>query len=136
MTMVRNLIRKYRTDRNLSQAELSDLMPGSPGKTVLSLIENGHVLPTCDVLESLCDVLKCTPTDLYDANDLNLMKAVDEGGGFDASETVVTIIVTKEVEEALKELGYSDVNEWLDEERRNLLKTRDIRLMSKRIILQ
>lgn len=63
MTMVKNLIRKYRTDRKLSQTELSDLMHGSPGKTVLSLIENGHVLPTSEVLKSLCSALDCKPTD-------------------------------------------------------------------------
>ncbi len=125
--MVKNRIKKFRTERwDMSQAELSDMLPDKPGKTVLSLIENGHVLPTPETMASLCAIFSCSPSDLYDESDLRF---VDSGGDLDGGDRI-TVRVSSEFMEALEELGYSDVKEWLNEVRRNLLKERDIRRAS------
>ena len=125
--MVKNRIKKFRTERwDMSQAELSDMLPGKPGKTVLSLIENGHVLPTPETMASLCAIFSCSPSDLYDESDLRF---VDNGGDLDGGDRI-TVRVSQEFLEALEELGYSDVKEWLHEVRRNLMKERDIRRAS------
>ncbi|MBR6982073.1 MAG: helix-turn-helix transcriptional regulator [Ruminococcus sp.] len=125
--MVKNRIKKFRTERwDMSQAELSDMLPGKPGKTVLSLIENGHVLPTPETMASLCAIFSCSPSDLYDESDLRF---VDNGGDLDGGDRI-TVKVSQEFLEALEELGYSDAKEWLHEVRRNLLKERDIRRAS------
>ena len=125
--MLKNRIKKFRTERwDMSQAELSDMLPGKPGKTVLSLIENGHVLPTPETMASLCAIFSCSPSDLYDESDLRF---VDNGGDLDGGDRI-TVKVSQEFLEALEELGYSDAKEWLHEVRRNLLKERDIRRAS------
>ena len=131
--MVTNRIRKYRTEQKLSQNELSDMLPKSPGKTILSLIENGHVLPTRDMLESICSALRCTPSDLYDTNDLMLMPT--NGGDLPNGSKAVVVTVSNGFEEALKELGYASVEEWLNEAKRSLLKDLDIRRMNQRIVI-
>lgn len=125
--MVKNRIKKFRTEKwDLSQAELSDMLPGKPGKTVLSLIENGHVLPTPETMASLCAIFSCSPADLYEESDL---RYVDPGGDLDGADKIV-VRISDDFKDALAELGYGDVKEWLNEVKRNLLKERDIRRAS------
>lgn len=132
--MVKNRICEYRSARKMSQTELSDLLPGRPGKTVLSLIENGHVLPSFELLDAICRVFDCTPFDLYDASDLDL--AVSNGGGRGKTNgRTATVFLSDEIIEAIKEVGYSDVGDWLRESKRKLLHDRDIRRMTQRITI-
>ena len=127
-TMVKNRIRELRIARDMSQNDLSDLIPSKPGKTVLSLIENGHVLPTQDVLEAICDAFDCTPLDIYDENDLDLTIATRKGGDLgDPKGRMATIFIDEDAMDAIEELGYQDPAEWLRESKRRLLRERDIR---------
>ena len=52
-----NRIKKYRQKADLTQEKVSERV----GITVvyLSKIENGHVRPTIDLLESICEVISC-----------------------------------------------------------------------------
>lgn len=133
--MVKNRICEFRMAFKMSQTDLSDFLPGKPGKTVLSLIENGHVLPTSDLLEALCLVFGCTPFDLYDASDLVLGANDSKGGGRDENARTVTVRITDELSEAINEVGYSDIGDWLREAKRKLLHDRDIRRMTQRITI-
>ena len=132
--MVKNRICEYRSARKMSQNELSDLLPGRPGKTILSLIENGHVLPSLDLLIDICRVFDCTPLDLYDASDLDLAIRDAEGGArAKAKGRTASVFLSDEIIDAIKEVGYSDVGDWLRESKRKLLHDRDLRRMTQRI---
>ncbi len=128
------MIRKYRAERQMSQTQLSDALPGAPGKTILSLIENGHVLPTKETMDAICKVFDCQPTDLFNASDLSFLPS--DGGGLTNGYKVMTVTVTPGIEDALKELGYTDIQEWLNEARRSLLKDLYIQRMNQHIVIE
>lgn len=56
-------IRNFRKFRNLTQAELGELI--SRSKSVISHWENGENTPDPDSCEKLCKALKVTPNELF-----------------------------------------------------------------------
>lgn len=128
--MVRNKVRVFRQDKwNLSQSELSDRLPSKPGKTLLSLIENGHALPTPELMDELCRFFSCKPYELFNEADMTFGAAKGE-----EDDTVIRIDSTKEVLDAIAEMGYVGPEEWYFEMERNLLRERDIRRVSKMLM--
>lgn len=73
--MVRNRIKVMRAETDMSATALAEKMPSGVDKVAMSYIERGHVLPTREGLEIMCDLFDCTPTDIYGANDLDLLSA-------------------------------------------------------------
>jgi DNA-binding XRE family transcriptional regulator len=71
--MVRNRIKVLRAEAEISATALADKMPEGVDKIVMSYIEKGRVLPTREGLETMCDVFDCLPTDIYDAQDIDLL---------------------------------------------------------------
>lgn len=71
--MVRNRIKVFRAEAEISATALADKMPEGVDKIVMSYIEKGRVLPTREGLETMCDVFDCLPTDIYDAQDIDLL---------------------------------------------------------------
>ncbi len=134
--MVRNRIHEFRLAKDMSQVQLADRLPDSPGNTILSLIETGRVLPTREMLDALCRIFDCTPIDLYDKDDLDLGAVSDEGGERGSQNgRLVSMRISNEIIDALKEVGYNDVSDWLRESKRKLLHDRDIRRMTQRITI-
>ncbi len=71
--MVRNRIKVMRAEVDISATALAEKMPEGVDKIVMSYIEKGRVLPTREGLEAMCDVFGCIPTDIYNANDIDLL---------------------------------------------------------------
>lgn len=65
-------IKQMRQQKSIKQDEFLEQMGSSLNVPQYSLIESGKVLPTPDMLRAICDVLGCTPKDLYDS-----MKEID-----------------------------------------------------------
>ncbi len=59
-----NRVRTLRTQRNLTQDELSEMIERSVDG--LSLIERGQNWPSADTVERLADAFNIDPTDLFD----------------------------------------------------------------------
>lgn len=71
--MVSNRIKVLRAEADISATALSSKMPEGVDKIVMSYIEKGRVLPTRESLEVMCDVFGCLPTDIYKAQDIDLL---------------------------------------------------------------
>lgn len=105
--VVMNRIRQMRASKSMTQQQVGDIA-GSASKVVMSLIENGHVLPTKDTLAMLCDVLECSACDLYDVDDLDLASTVMNGvPAFEVSPEQYN-----EIEELAKCSGFDDAKAW------------------------
>lgn len=118
MMAVTNSVQRYRIDYGLSQNQLAYRILHCAGVTPLSFVENGHVLPTKEMLNDLCSIFCCTPTDLYAADDIDLLSC---GGGLTDGSKKIVVKIKPEVTEALNELGYANPEEWLKEAERKLL---------------
>ena len=70
--MVRNRIRIRREAVDIRQAELAARLHDVTAAAVLSGIESGYAMPTRTDMGILCEVLRCAPEDLYDAEALDL----------------------------------------------------------------
>lgn len=116
--MVKNRIKEYRTKLGISQSDFCEKLGCNPGKTIISLIENGHVLPTQEILASICDALGCEAGDLYDSSELRLVL-----GNIDRSGTTITVPdwMLESIEDALDVLSYKSINEWFRDSYRRLL---------------
>lgn len=112
--MAENRIREMRTKFRMTQERLSESI-GGHGKVVMSLIENGYVMPTREMLEGLCKTFRCNPNDLYDEHDLNLSSAPDEKQ---------TISIDKGEYESMKaqakSAGFDSVESWFEFSRQTL----------------
>lgn len=134
--MVKNRIREKLTNLNLSQAEVADKMPDLIGRVGMSFIATGKVLPTKDGMETLCDLLGCHVTDLYDEVDLDLLSSNDNDVQITSNEkdgcrnkrqhkgmTEFRCWLRPHEKDALEkavyELGYRSSAEWLREMVRN-----------------
>ena len=123
--MVKNRIRYVLTERKISAKDLSDDLTDC-SQALMSYIINGKVLPTVDGLNEMCEVLGCSPMELYDSNDVDLLSVFDDwrtdvagldseiGRWFDADES-------KALRKALSALGYTCVGEWVREMWRDTL---------------
>lgn len=136
--MTKNNIRFKIEEKGITQAELASQMPDDVGRVGMSFIVTGKVLPTKDGLEYLCGVFDCQPSDLYEPDDINLLAI-----GEDAIEETVRLdpgSVSKSgrqhdgmcelrawlrpyekenLANAVAELGYRSIAEWLREMIRN-----------------
>lgn len=57
--------------RNTTAAELSRLLPDANTEAIMSYITQGRVIPTKTDLQKACDILDCSPSDLYNMVDLD-----------------------------------------------------------------
>ena len=112
--MAENRIREMRSKFRMTQEQLSDSI-GGQGKVVMSLIENGYVMPTREMLEGLCKTFRCNPNDLYSEHDLNLSAA---------PEKTQTISISKDEYENMKtqalSAGFDSVEKWFEFSRQAL----------------
>ena len=74
--MVKNRIKVKLAEAEMTAATLSSKLPDDINKVCMSFIQAGKVLPTIDGLRAMCEVFKCTPTDIYDPTDLDLLSLV------------------------------------------------------------
>lgn len=84
--MVANRLRVRLAEANMSAAALSQRMPDAINKVCMSFIQAGKVLPTKDAMKVMCEVLKCEPTDIYAATDIDLLSLVREQADAKAAE--------------------------------------------------
>ena len=143
--MAENRIRDMRVRAGLTQGEVADRLPDDVNRVVMSFIESGKVLPTASSMRELCEMFRCTPSDLYDPSDLDLMtddpaktdsepqkKPANRGRGHDGM-TEFRIWMSPSEKEALEKavlkLGYRNTTEWFREAFRTLLeKCRALRI--------
>lgn len=117
--MVSNRIRELLADRKMSARNLSDELTDC-NAAILSYIINGRALPTAETLKEMCEQLGCSPEDLYDSKDVDLLSVFEKwrtdvacldsevGKWFDPEESAA-------LRKALAALGYSCVGEWIRE---------------------
>lgn len=71
--MIRKLIiKQLRIDKKIKQQELADTI--GINRSYLSAIENGMMLPSVDMLLKISRALNCKYTDLYEEEDLDIIK--------------------------------------------------------------
>lgn len=72
--MKKLIIKAIRKDKKLQQQELADMV--GINRSYISAIENGKFLPTSDILLKIARALNCYYTDLYEEEDLNIIKTI------------------------------------------------------------
>lgn len=136
--MTKNCIRSRLEESGITQIEAAACLPDDVGRVGMSFIVTGKVLPTKSSLEALCGMFDCTPSDLYDPDDINLLAigadAIEETVRFDPGNvsrsgrqhdgmTELRAWLRPYEKEALAnavdELGYRSIAEWLREMIRN-----------------
>lgn len=132
--MVRNGIRTRREAVGIRQAELASQLRDVTAAAVLSGIESGYAMPTRTDMGILCEVLRCAPEDLYDAEALDLtgrnVSSAKPGKRRNNTEIRVRINPQdkRELTEAVAYLGYRDLSEWLQRMRRDTVRKYRARL--------
>lgn len=136
--MVSNRIRDMRIQAGLSQGDVADNLPEDVNRIIVSFIESGKVLPTTESMKLLCDLFTCSPTDLYDSDDLDLSlvdafpsikakptkKTGGRGAGHEGMTEFRVWIKPEEktaLENAVAKMGYRSTAEWFREAFRSLL---------------
>ena len=71
--MVRNRIKVLLAEAEITATTLVEKMPAGVDKVAMSYITNGRVLPTRESLETMCDVFSCTPADIYEPREIDLL---------------------------------------------------------------
>lgn len=130
--MVKNKIKQRREMAKFSQQKLSDLLPSKPGKTLLSMIENGHALPTPELMDEICKLFCCLPTHLYDEKDLVFTGVNDT---VDDDRNVFKLKLSQETIDALIDIGYASPDEWFRDVQRQVQEKVDIRV-TRRIVAE
>ena len=69
--MIRNLLKKYLFDANMSQQKLGDLI--DTDRVVVNGVCNGNRIFDYHILLKVCNVLGCTPEDIYDDDVLDVI---------------------------------------------------------------
>lgn len=89
--MVRNRIKVLLAEAEITATTLVEKMPAGVDKVAMSYITNGRVLPTRESLETMCDVFSCTPADIYEPREIDLLsvrrQAVQSDGCPKTAET-------------------------------------------------
>ena len=117
--MVKNGIKTRREAVGIRQAELAAQLRDVTAAAVLSGIESGYAMPTRTDMGILCEVLRCAPEDLYDAEALDLTgrNASSAKSGKRRNNTEIRVRIDpqdkRELTEAVAYLGYRDLSEWL-----------------------
>lgn len=135
--MTKNDIRSKLEEHGITQAEAANRMPDDVGRVGMSFIVTGKVLPTKDGMEALCAMFDCSPSDLYEPSDINLLSigdvaeetvrfdpdSVSKAGRQHAGMCELRAWLRPYEKEALaravSELGYRSIAEWLREMIRN-----------------
>ena len=132
--MVRNGIKTRREAVGIRQAELAARLCDVTAAAVLSGIESGYAMPTRTDMGILCEVLRCAPEDLYDAEALDLTgrNASSAKPGKRRNNTEIRVRINpqdkRELTEAVAYLGYRDLSEWLQRMRRDTVRKYRVRL--------
>ena len=132
--MVRNGIKTRREAVGIRQAELAARLHDVTAAAVLSGIESGYAMPTRTDMGILCEVLRCAPEDLYDAEALDLtgMNASSAKPGKRRNNTEIRVRINpqdkRELTEAVAYLGFRDLSEWLQRMRRDTVRKYRARL--------
>ena len=132
--MVRNRIKTRREAVGIRQAELAAQLRDVTAAAVLSGIESGYAMPTRTDMGILCDVLRCAPEDLYDAEALDLTGSASKTGktGKRRNNTEIRVRIDpqdkRELTDAVAYLGYRDLSEWLQRMRRDTVRKSRARL--------
>lgn len=132
--MVRNRIKTRREAVGIRQAELAAHLRDVTAAAVLSGIESGYAMPTRTDMGILCEVLRCAPEDLYDADALDLTgrNASSAKPGKRRNNTEIRVRIDpqdkRELAEAVAYLGYRDLSEWLQRMRRDTVRKYRARL--------
>jgi len=71
--MIANQIRVKCEEAQISVTALVEKMPDDLNIVAMSFIEAGKVLPTKGGLAAICKELDCTPTDIYELSDIDLI---------------------------------------------------------------
>lgn len=101
--MAQNRIRVLRAEAKISGEALAEKMPDGINKILMSYIERGYVLPTRESLEAMCSVFGCTPENIYDTRDIDLLAVKNEAIGQQPVEVPTTAKITSN---ARKESGH------------------------------
>ena len=132
--MVKNGIKTRREAVGIRQAELAAKLCDVTAAAVLSGIESGYAMPTRTDMGILCEVLRCAPEDLYDAEALDLTgrNASSTKPGKRRNNTEIRVRIDpqdkRELTEAVAYLGYRDLSEWLQRMRRDTVRKYRARL--------
>lgn len=132
--MVKNGIKTRREAVGIRQAELAAQLRDVTAAAVLSGIESGYAMPTRTDMGILCEVLRCAPEDLYDAEALDLTgrNASSAKSGKRRNNTEIRVRIDpqdkRELTEAVAYLGYRDLSEWLQRMRRDTVRKYRARL--------
>lgn len=126
--MVKNKIKQRREMAKFSQQTFSDLLPSKPGKVLLSMIENGHALPTPELMDEICKVFCCLPTHLYDEKDLIFTGVNDAKAEKENEKNVFKLKLSQETIDALIDIGYASPDEWFRDMQRQVQEKVDIRV--------
>lgn len=132
--MVRNRIKTRREAVGIRQAELAARMCDVTAAAVLSGIESGYAMPTRTDMGILCEVLRCAPEDLYDAEALDLTgrNASSAKTSKRRNNTEIRVRINpqdkRELTEAVAYLGFRDLSEWLQRMRRDTVRKYRARL--------
>lgn len=132
--MVRNGIKTRREAVGIRQAELAARLHDVTAAAVLSGIESGYAMPTRTDMGILCEVLRCAPEDLYDAEALDLTgrNASSAKPGKRRNNTEIRVRINpqdkRELTEAVAYLGFRDLSEWLQRMRRDTVRKYRARL--------
>lgn len=127
--MVNNNIKAMLASRKMTAAELASRLPDENNSVVMSMIASGKTMPTKRVLDKMCEVLNCSPTDLYATSDLHL-EGDAESSGYDHSwssqsdgreqiRVWMPPVERESLERAVEGLGYRSIAEWFREMQRN-----------------
>ena len=91
--MVRNRIKALRAEAGISATALSERMRGGVDKAAMSFIEGGRVLPTRDGLDAMCEFFDCSPTDLYEKRELDLLAVRAKAETAEQTPPVKTVVL-------------------------------------------
>ena len=147
--MTKNHIKQKLEEVGITQKELAELLPDDVGRTAMSFIVTGKVLPTKPCLEAMCDKLDCLPTDLFEREDIDLLsignESIDDSARFESGSVsrsgrqhdgMVELRAwlrpyeKEALAKAVGDLGYRSIAEWLREMIRNTV-ARNKRLQAK-----
>lgn len=126
--MTKNKIRMYRAaNGGMTQTKIADAIGDGMSASAFCYIEKGIVLPTKSSLETMCKLLRCEKTELYAAQDLDLLSLAGDPQGGEQGDGLVEFCTWMRWSEmdalkrAVAELGYANSTEWFKEMMQNAI---------------
>ena len=119
--MTNNRIAELRQQLGISQKKLIERLPGDVNPVALSFIEQGRVLPNVPTMAAMSETLGHAPTEIYNAQDLNLTLAALPFPGDDVPDTVGETGKRGDTNRGRGKEGMVELRCWAkEEEKRNL----------------